>query len=114
MTRWPPATSFRTTPTIAWSKNCTSSMPTTVVSGNISCRISSPTSTGRASNESPSCELTSSLLKRMSMAGLKTCTARRAITARLTRRMSSSLFPLNIEPTITSRPAWVRVLIGGS
>jgi hypothetical protein len=50
----------------------------------------------------------------MSMAGLKTCTARRAMTARLTRRMSSSLFPLNIEPTITSRPAWVEVLVGGS
>jgi len=45
---------------------------------------------------------------------LKTCTARRAMTARLTRRMSSSLFPLNIEPTITSRPAWVEAFFGGS
>jgi hypothetical protein len=45
---------------------------------------------------------------------LKTCTARRAMTARFTRRMSSSLFPLNIEPTITSRPARAEVLIGGS
>jgi hypothetical protein len=45
---------------------------------------------------------------------LKTCTARRAMTARFTRRMSSSLFPLNIEPTMTSSPAWLEVLTGGS
>jgi hypothetical protein len=36
---------------------------------------------------------------------LNTCTARRAMTARFIRRMSSSLLPLNIEPTMTSSPA---------
>src|SRR5581483_1678519 len=41
------------------------------------------------------------------MRGLKTCTARRSMTARFTRRMSSSLFPLNMLPTTTSNPAWV-------
>ncbi len=64
-------------------------------------------------NESPSCERTTSTPKRSSMIGLKTWTFRRAITARFTRRMSSSLFPLNIEPTTTSNPGW-EVPIGGS
>src|SRR5687768_10804890 len=39
---------------------------------------------------------------------LKTCTRFRAIIERLTRRMSSSLLPLNMTPAITSiqPPAW--------
>src|SRR2546428_7425806 len=41
------------------------------------------------------------------MTGLKTWTVRRAITARFTRRMSSSLLPLNMLPTITSKPPWL-------
>src|SRR5687768_2886751 len=39
---------------------------------------------------------------RASRCDLNTCTFLRAITARRTRRMSSSLFPLNITPLITS------------
>src|SRR3954464_5102743 len=34
------------------------------------------------------------------------------MTARFTRRMSSSLFPLNMDPTITSSPEWAGDLIG--
>src|SRR6266545_29303 len=52
--------------------------------------------------------------KRSSMAGLNTCTARRAMVARFTRRISSSLFPLNMEPTMTSSPPWAEVPIGAS
>ena len=37
-----------------------------------------------------------------SIAGLKTCTRRFAIWARRSRRMSSSLLPLNMLPTMTS------------
>ena len=40
--------------------------------------------------------------KRSSMAGLNTCTRRFAICARRKRRMSSSLLPLNMLPTMTS------------
>ena len=96
------------------SKNCTSSIPTTLVSGSTDRVISTLTRTGRATNESPSCERTNAFPKRSSMAGLKTWTARRAMIARLTRLMSSSLFPLNIEPTMTSRPAWPPVKFIGT
>src|SRR4029077_11695983 len=106
ITRRPSRTSARTTPTIPGSKNCTSSMPTTLVSSERSGTISALERTGRATNESPSCERTSSLPKRSSIAGLNTWTVRRAMTARFTRRMSSSLFPLNMLPTTTSRPPW--------
>jgi hypothetical protein len=44
-----------------------------------------------------------------SIAGLKICTFCRAICARRSRRMSSSLFPLNMLPTMTSIqpcPGW--------
>jgi hypothetical protein len=36
------------------------------------------------------------------------------MTARFMRRMSSSLLPLNIEPTMTSSPGWALVVTGGS
>ena len=39
---------------------------------------------------------------RLSIFGLKICTLCRAICARRSRRMSSSLFPLNMLPVITS------------
>ena len=58
MTRRPLATNERTTWTMPGSKNWTSSMPTTVVSGATSAGISSLVRTGRAMNESPSCERT--------------------------------------------------------
>jgi len=39
---------------------------------------------------------------------LNTCTRRRAMIARRTRRMSSSLLPENMTPLITSiQPGWV-------
>src|SRR5687767_15143508 len=41
------------------------------------------------------------------MTGLKICTFRRAICARRSRRMSSSLFPLNMLPTMTSIQPWL-------
>src|SRR5438874_1439730 len=111
MTRRPLATSSRTTPTMPGSKNWTSSTPTTLVSTDSRGTISPLERTGRATNESPSCERTSSLPKRSSMAGLNTWTVRRAMTARFMRRMSSSLFPLNMLPTTTSRPPpWWRTV----
>src|SRR5256885_4653618 len=106
ITRRPSSTSARTAPTMPGSKNWTSSIPTTLVSGSRSGRISALDRTGRATNESPSCERTSSLPNRSSTAGLKTWTLRRAMTARFTRRVSSSVFPLNLPPTTTSRPPW--------
>src|SRR2546428_6244164 len=106
MTRRPPSTRSRATPTMPASKNWTSSIPTTLVSDERSGIISALDRTGRATNESPSCERTSSVPKRSSIAGLKTWTVRRAMTARFTRRMSSSLFPLNMLPTTTSSPPW--------
>ena len=39
---------------------------------------------------------------RSSIAGLKTCTRRLAICARRSRRINSSLLPLNMLPTMTS------------
>src|SRR5688500_10109546 len=48
------------------------------------------------------CEMMWSSLKRSSRAGLKIWTFCLAICARRSRRMSSSLLPLNIEPAITS------------
>src|SRR5258708_5056027 len=112
ITRRPPKTSSRTTRMTPASKNCTSSMPTTLVSAESSGMIASLDRTGRAMNESPSCERTSSVPKRSSMAGLKTWTVRRAMTARFTRRMSSSLFPLNMLPTTTSSPPCWRLAAG--
>jgi hypothetical protein len=38
----------------------------------------------------------------LSIFGLKICTVRRAICSRRSRRISSSLFPLNMLPAITS------------
>ena len=48
------------------------------------------------------CEVTCASPKRLSIAGLKTCTRCRAIWARRTRRISSSLLPLNMLPVTTS------------
>src|SRR5512140_2425963 len=44
------------------------------------------------------------------MAGLKTCTFCRAIVARTSRRISSSVLPLNIEPQITTIEPCVGVM----
>src|SRR5215210_903539 len=51
---------------------------------------------------------------RASRCDLKTWTRLRAMTARLTRRSSSSLFPLNITPAITSThpPLWWKGPLG--
>ncbi len=48
------------------------------------------------------CDTIASSPNRLSMAGLKICTVCRAICARRSRRMSSSLLPLNMLPVITS------------
>ena len=48
------------------------------------------------------CETISSSLKRLSIAGLKICTCCFAICARRSRRISSSLLPLNMLPVMTS------------
>src|SRR2546428_10302207 len=55
-----------------------------------------------ASSRDPSWEATRWRLYRSSGAGLNPCTRCRAICARRTRRMSSSLFPLNMLPQMTS------------
>src|SRR5712692_1026743 len=61
---------------------------------------------GTASRREPSCDATCRRPYRSSSAGLNTCTRCRAICARRTRRISSSLFPLNMLPQMTSmRPA---------
>jgi len=84
------------------SKNCPSSMPMTSVSGRT--RSSSwlePATFSEASRMSL-CETMWSSLKRSSMSGLKICTCCRAIWARRSRRISSSLLPLNMLPVMTS------------
>ena len=53
------------------------------------------------------CDTMWSSLKRLSMSGLKIWTFCRAICARRSRRISSSLLPLNMLPVMTSiQPCW--------
>ena len=53
------------------------------------------------------CETIASSAYRVSSAGLKICTRWRAICARRRRRISSSLLPLNMLPTMTSIQPWL-------
>src|SRR5438034_7751943 len=84
------------------SRNCASSTATTVTPSPSCSRISALRCSGMASSRDPSWEATRWRLYRSSRAGLNTCTRCRAICARRTRRMSSSLFPLNMLPQMTS------------
>ena len=52
------------------------------------------------------CDTMWSSLKRLSMSGLKIWTFCRAICARRSRRISSSLLPLNMLPVMTSIQPW--------
>ena len=90
------------------SKNCPSSMPTTSVSRldeleqlRASCR---PRATESASRCARRCGRRRSACRSI---GLKICTLWRAICARRSRRISSSLLPLNMLPTMTSIQPWL-------
>src|SRR5713101_873741 len=90
------------TPTTSSPRNCASSMPTTSVRAVTRARTSSPLVTFSEAIPSPECDTISFAAYRASIAGLKICTRWRAISARRKRRISSSLFPENIGPTMTS------------
>ncbi len=78
-------------------------MPTTSVSGTH--LLAAARATSRRSSDGifiSLCETISASLKRLSIAGLKICTRCFAICARRSRRMSSSLLPLNMLPVMTS------------
>src|SRR5262245_62072229 len=81
-------------------------MPTTSVSGATSAGISLAFSTTCDGSFISEWLTISDSEKRASSRGLNSCTFWRAICARRTRRMSSSLLPLNMLPVMTSmRPA---------
>src|SRR5262249_4184281 len=88
--------------TMESSKNCTSSIPTTFTPNSMAARNSLAFGTTIASMPRLSREIIRAGSKRLSMAGLKIWVRWRAISARRSRRISSSLFPLNIPPVITS------------
>ena len=112
MTRTPRLANSLHTSTRPSSKNCASSIPTTSISVESS-NILADESTGVDAIELLSCDTTSSMEYRVSMAGLKISTFCRANCARFILRMSSSVLPENIEPHITSmRPRrWVSITL---
>src|SRR6267143_4374449 len=102
MTRFPRFASFVQTSTTSSPRNCASSIPTTSVRGESFSMISAALKTASEGMPRPECETISLAAYRSSMAGLKICTRCRAISARRSRRINSSLFPENIGPTTTS------------
>ena len=103
ITRRPAAASDVARSTIPTGRNCASSMATTCVSFSTACAICSGESIGSASTVRPSwLDTWYRPAYRSSRCDLNTCTRFFAISARRTRRMSSSLLPLNITPQITS------------
>ena len=77
-------------------------MPTTSVSGLIFDSSSAEFCAFSDEMRSSLCETMWLSEKRVSTAGLKICTRCLAISARRSRRISSSLLPLNMLPTTTS------------
>src|SRR5213593_328772 len=103
MTRTPRSARRFAKSTMPSSRNCASSTATTSVVSRRRREISSAESTGSASTVTPSWDETEKRpAYRASRWDLKTCTCLRAMTARRTRRISSSDFPLNITPEMTS------------
>ena len=100
-TRTPLLASSSACPTIACSRNWTSSIPTT---SNPDARAgtSSADATGTARIRAPAWLTTSVASYRSSMCGFRITTRWPAISARRNRRIISSLFPLNIGPQMTS------------
>jgi hypothetical protein len=84
------------------SKNWISSTPTTCTPISTRASISALVATAMAFRRRSSRETTSSVAKRSSMIGLKTCTRCRAMTERRSRRISSSDFPENMPPAMIS------------
>jgi hypothetical protein len=102
-TRRPRSASEVTSATTPASRNCASSIATTCAPGSTRSAICCAESTGIASDVRPSwLETRYSPAYRSSSRLLNSCTRLRAIVARRTRRNSSSLFPLNITPAMTS------------
>lgn len=101
ITRMPLLASSLQTSVSPSSKNWASSMPTTSIS-EVKSRMLAEESTGVDGMELLSCDTTFSSEYRTSMEGLNISTRCRAKVARLRRRISSSVFPENIEPQITS------------
>src|SRR5690606_16046027 len=77
-------------------------MPTTSVRSSMASWMARESATGWAATERDEWETISSAEYRSSIAGLNTWTGMRAIAARVTRRISSSLLPENIGPQMTS------------
>src|ERR1700712_2443601 len=101
ITRTPLLASFVQTLGSSSSKNWASSIPTTCTSLP-SNKIDEELSTGVDCMELALCDTTAVSSKRVSVFGLNISTFKRAICARRSLRISSSVLPENIEPQITS------------
>ncbi|MNL35188.1 hypothetical protein D3C87_1572020 [compost metagenome] len=102
MTLLPELASAWHTSTTASSKNWISSMATTAVASSVRRQISSAPVARTALIRAPAWLETASAVYRVSMIGLKTWTCCLAISARRTRRISSSVLPQYMEPQISS------------
>ena len=91
-----------TTGTSPGPKNCASSIATMSVPSGTDRSMSSGDATAMAGTLSPTCEASRSAPCRVSRAWPNTATCRPAISARRTRRSSSSVLPANIGPQTTS------------
>ena len=121
MTTSPRSARRPTTGTRPGPKNCASSIATMSVPSGTDRSMSSGDATARAGTLSPTCEASRSAPCRVSRAWPNTATCRPAISARRTRRSSSSVLPANIGPQTTStrpivpiRRAWHRVAVSMS
>src|SRR2546425_3079466 len=112
MTRFPMLASLSHTATMPSSKNCTSSIPTTSVRDSTASQTSWELETDWDLIRSSLCETMWSMSNRSSIRGLKICTRCRPIWARRSRRINSSLFPLNMLPQMTStHPTLPRIML---
>src|SRR5215218_3112596 len=116
ITSFPVSASRLQTSIIPSSKNCTSSMATTLVVSSTFPRSSSLVETASASCGTPLWERISVFSERVSMVCLKTCALRWAWRAQRTRRINSSVLPENIEPVMTMRDpvVWAEASTSGS
>ena len=102
ITTSPRSASRPTTGTSPGPKNWASSIATTSVPSGTDASIASGRATASDGKSSPACDARRSGPWRVSSAWLMTTTRRPAITARRTRRSSSSVLPANIGPQTTS------------